>query len=432
MAAASPRPTLRGFWDALPTAGRWLLFDVAFTHIGRGMVLPFGIVYLHEVRHLSYAVAGALMALGPLIGLATTGPGGALVDRIGARLVLIWAGLTGAVASVIIGLSSTVPWLAVGMVVLGIGGGVVWPAASSLVASVVSGALRQQYFGVNFALLNLGIGVGGLLSGTFVDVLRPWTFTAIYLVDAVFSLVPVLVLLGPLRAVHGKAEAPEEDEAAASPSDYLGILRSGPMALVVGTALLASVIGYGQMEAGVPGFVREVAKASTRTLGYGFALNTIVIVALQFAVMKVIHGARRTRVLLGMVGLWSSAWIVLAGSGLSPGTWWASAAVVAYMALFGLGECFLQPSMPAIVNDLAPPHLRGRYNSLQSAAWTSGAIIAPLISGWLLSRHLPWVLVALTLVGCLALVGLILTLERRIPAHANGIAEHAPDGEPVS
>ena len=42
--------TLRAFWDQLSTEGRWLLSTVAVQTLGRGLTLPFTVIYLHEVR----------------------------------------------------------------------------------------------------------------------------------------------------------------------------------------------------------------------------------------------------------------------------------------------------------------------------------------------------------------------------------------------
>ena len=53
---------------------------------------------------------------------------------------------------------------------------------------------------------------------------------------------------------------------------------------------LAMFIGYGQMEAGFPAYARQVAEVSTRVIGLSFAVNTAVIVLLQFAVLARITG----------------------------------------------------------------------------------------------------------------------------------------------
>ncbi|GAA2714846.1 hypothetical protein ACFY2R_08485 [Micromonospora olivasterospora] len=58
-------------------------------------------------------------------------------------------------------------------------------------------------YGLNFALLNLGIGVGGLISGAIVDIARPTTFQLIYVLDAVSYLTPALILLTLPGSVTG-------------------------------------------------------------------------------------------------------------------------------------------------------------------------------------------------------------------------------------
>ena len=79
---------IRSFWDALPTEGRWLLSTVAVQTLGRGLTLPFTVIYLHEVRGFDLGLSGALMSLIAISGLVVTGPGGSLTDRYGARAVL--------------------------------------------------------------------------------------------------------------------------------------------------------------------------------------------------------------------------------------------------------------------------------------------------------------------------------------------------------
>ena len=128
-------------------------------------------------------------------------------------------GLLGAVAGLGIGATWTVfvlaihvafsiclPIAIVGAVLMGLSQSIGWSASNTFISALVRGPLRQRYFGVNFALLNLGIGVGGLMAGAFVDVARPVTFEAIFLLDAVLVLIPGVWLLGPLRHVHARAE----------------------------------------------------------------------------------------------------------------------------------------------------------------------------------------------------------------------------------
>lgn len=74
---------MRAFWSSLSVEGRWLLSTVVVQTLGRGLTLPFTIIYMHEVRGISLDLAGLLVAFIAVVALAVTGPGGALTDRLG-------------------------------------------------------------------------------------------------------------------------------------------------------------------------------------------------------------------------------------------------------------------------------------------------------------------------------------------------------------
>lgn len=410
---------MRTFWAALPTEGRWLLSTVAIQTLGRGLTLPFTIIYLHEVRGFDLGVSGTLMSVIAVTGLLVTGPGGTLIDRYGARRVLLF-GLTAMIAGcALLAFATTPVAAAIALVLIGVNFGVSWPGFNAVIASIVDGELRQQYFGVNFALVNLGIGVGGILGGFFIDVHRPETFTTIFLIDAAGSLVPMALLLGPLRHVrtHADPAQPQEEPA----EGYRQILRRPAVLWMTLLTFLAVFIGYGQMEGGFPAFARQVSGVSTQVIGFSFAVNTAVIVLLQFAVLKLIRGRRRTRVMQVMTLTWAVSWVLLGLTGLLPSSLAAAVGVLLFMGVFAFGETMLQPTVPAIYNDLASDRSRGRYNAINAAAFQGGAIAGPIAAGLLLGEgRQAWFIVAMVL-GALLICVLALALERRVPPAANGI-----------
>ncbi len=414
---------MRTFWAALPTPGRWLLSTVAIQTLGRGLTLPFTIIYLHEVRGFDLGVSGALMSVIAITGLVVTGPGGTLIDRYGARRVLL-AGLVAMIAGCTLLAFATSPTVAaIALVLIGVNFGVSWPGFNALIATIVSGELRQQYFGVNFALVNLGIGVGGIIGGFFIDVHRPETFTAIFLIDAVSSLIPMALLLGPLRHVRTHADPSAEHETEAE--GYRQILRRPAVLWLTLLTFLAVFIGYGQMEGGFPAFARQVSGVSTQVIGFAFAVNTAVIVLLQFAVLKLITGRRRTRVMQVMTLIWGFSWVLLGLTGLLPESLAAAIGVLLFMGVFAFGETMLQPTVPAICNDLASDRSRGRYNAINAAAFQGGAIAGPIAAGLLLGEgRQMWFIVAMV-AGSVLICVLAIALERRLPAAANGLAAPA-------
>lgn len=412
--------TLRNFWAQLPPAGRWLLCTTAFQVLGRGLTLPFTIIYLHEVRGFSLDVSGALMALIGAVALALTPLAGWLTDHWGARRMVIIGSVAQSIGAAVLAFAENLPVAVVGIVFIGICNAGGWSAFNVLISSLVEGAVRQQYFGINFALINLGIGLGGVVGGVWADVDRPITFTTIFLVDAVCMLIPVALMLGPLRHVHGRSEAPGDEAGTPSPT-YLAILRRPGVAQLAMISLVFAFVGYGQMEGGFPAFARQVSEVSTRVIGWAFALNTLVIVTFQFFVLRQIQGHRRTRVMVVLSGVWALSWVALGMTEFVPGGFAAAVLVMGFHLLFATGETMLQPTLPAITNDLAPAHLRGRYNALTAGAFQVGAIVGPLSAGFLLDHRLGSVFIAILVASCAVMAVSSVRLERRISPEANGL-----------
>lgn len=395
---------------------------MAIESLGSGLVMPFAVLYLHEVRGFPLELAGSLLGLPALVALLVVGPGGSLIDHLGARGVVVAGMIAQFLGNVTLAFATTPIVAVAGFILIGLAFGVFWPAFNTLIATVVPSPIRQRYYGLNFAMVNLGVGIGGALGGLFVDVTRPATFTTIYLVNAASFLAPLAVVLGPLRHVTGRVPAPPELAPTSRRPAYLTMLRDPALAPLAILSFVATFVGYAQLEAGLTAFARFTAEVSTRVIGFAFAANTVVIVLLQIVVLQAIEGRRRTRVLLLMSGVWAVAWILLGLSGLVPGTLGAAILVAGCAAVFGFGETLLQPTLPAITNDLAPDHLRGRYNAVLSASFQSAALAGPVIAGLLLARGQARVYLVVLLAGCALLAVLVLrVLERRIPPHANGV-----------
>ena len=419
MTETPTKAPLQAFWHDLPREGKLLLSVVVFEFIGTGLVLPFWVVYLHEVRDFSLTTAGLLLGIQPLTGLLAVGPGGAIIDRIGARRVLVAALLSVIAGEVVMAFAATFAVAALGMALSGLAFGVSWPASQTMIANVVPSAIRQRYFGVNFSLLNLGIGLGGLIGGAWLAVDKTWTFQVIYLADAVTFLPSLFLLLVPLRHIAGR---PEHDHDEVATPSYRDVLRLPGIPTLTLLTFVASFVAYAQLNTGMPAFARVVSEVSTQGLGIAFACNTLVIVVLQLVVLQRIEGRRRTRVMVVMALIWAFAWLLMGASGLVPGTLGATVLIAACASVFALGETLLQPTMPAMTNDLTTDRLRGRTNALTSGAFQLPMVLAPPVSGWLIGHHLQGAYVVLLVVGCLLVaVVAVVQLEPRITPAANGI-----------
>lgn len=426
------RPSIASFWHDLPREGRLLLSVVAFEFIGTGLVLPFWVVYLHEIRGFSLDVVGLLIAGMSAAGVVTSIPGGTLIDRIGPRRAMIGVLVASVVGEVVMAFAVNLPLAILGVAIVGGGFGLGWPAVQALVSSVVPSAIRARYFGMNFSLLNLGIGIGGVLGGVIVDVDRPATFQAMYLANAISYLPGLFLMLVPLRHVGGPVRVPHE-HADAPPVSYLAVLRAPAMGTLCALMFVSAFVGYAQLNSGMPAYARAIGEVSTRGLGLAFAANTLVIVLLQLIVLQRIEGRRRTRVIVVMAVVWSASWALLGASGLWPGTLSATLFVAACASVFALGETLLQPTMPAIVNDLAPDHLRGRYNGLTSGCFQGASILGPIVAGFMIGHSLHLEYLVVLVAGCALVAWLSVgRLERELDDRSNGLLTPAPEIMPAA
>lgn len=270
-------------------------------------------------------------------------------------------------------------------------------------------------------LLNLGIGVGGIIAATLVDVAEPSTFVALYLGDAATFLLYVLVLL-TLRGV-GVGPAPGTEGGEPSEGGYREVLRDRILIRLSIFALVLLTCGYGSIEIALPVFITIVNGLSVSWVAIAFTVNTVTIVALQLVSLRLMQGRSRSALMAIVAGLWGASWLIIGVTGLLP----VVAAVILICVstlVFAVGETLFAPIAPALVNDLAPDHLRGRYNSTQGLVWGVSGALGPGLAGVLLGAGLVAVWVAIVVTGCVAAGVLALrlrthltpTLDGRIPA----------------
>jgi MFS family permease len=92
----------------------------------------------------------------------------------------------------------------------------------------------------------------------------------------------------------------------------------------------------------------------------------------------------------------------------------AAAVIVIAGGIFAIGECLQGPTQQALIAQLAPDHLRGRYMALSTNSWSIGWIVGPALGAYVLQKE-PLALWPAAAGLCLAAGAAGLVLERRLP-----------------
>jgi MFS family permease len=409
------RVNLRKLLPDLPRQTWILLAGDSISFFGNGLALPFTIVYLVRVRGIPIEVAGLILSTRAGVSLVTSLIAGSIVDKVGARRVLIFSLLTSFVSALAF-IRVTEAWEGfIAAAILGVGWGSFWPSMQSMLVRSVQPHQRSAVFAVHYAALNLGIGVGGIVGGLLADIASARTFEMLYLLDAMTFLPTVVLLLTVLRKMGGAQPA---EEGAAAVGGYVDVLKDRLFLRIMGLTLMLTIVGYSQLESSFPAYATGPGGIGTAALGLAFAGNTFFIVVAQLVVLKRVEGARRTRAVSLMALSWAVCWSVTLAAGLIGGNA-AYAGFFLAMVVFAFGETLLSPTIPAMVNDLAPEQLRGRYNATYALGWSGGSIIGPAIAGFFLGADLATVFFIGLVGACLAAAILAVRLERHLPAEAN-------------
>jgi MFS family permease len=388
----------------------WILEAGFFLNaFGTGIAYPFLVIYLHNVRGLGLGTAGLVVAATGVTALVVGPIWGRAVDRFGPRGTLAAALVVGAAGYALFPLVEDARSAFLVACLVGIGSAGFWPSQSTLLARLAPPARRHAAYGVQRGMFNLGLGLGGMTGGLIASTADPETFTILFLLDAAATLGFALVIpFIPDPGFHR-----ERDRVDRPRRGYRQVLRDRPFVGLIGLNVVFVSAGYTQLEL-LPVFAKNEADVSERAIGFIFLASSITLVVCQLPVAKLVERRSRMRALAAMPALWALAWLIVEGGGL-----WleaAAAAVVFGLAavIFALGECLDGPARIALVADLVPDHLQGRYWAVSASSWDLGYVIGPAVGGLILAIE-PLALWPLAAAVCGIAVVATLALERRIP-----------------
>ncbi len=370
----------------LPRTIRLLLLGVLISGTGNGLVFSFLFIYLHQVRGIPAGIVGLISAYGAVVGLCLSPIFGSLIDHWGPKPVLMGSLIISALGIGSMGYIHNIPSALVVTTITALGGAAMWPSQSAIAAELTTPEQRPRYFGSQFAMMNLGMGLGGLVASLIVDTSHPQTFINLYRGDGI-SFLAYLFIVMSIRGVGHRTHA-ERKINSDRIDGWKSVLADKVFVKVWLISIGAVLCGYAQLEVGFTAFSSMIAKVQPSDIAWAFVANTLLIAVAQLWFVKKLANFDRTKSIAIAALLWAAAWVALAMAGIIRTQ--ALALIIICQVVFGFGEMVWSPIMPSIVNQLAPEHLRGRYNAASTSTWTIGTIMGPVIAGVLLGAHLQW------------------------------------------
>jgi MFS family permease len=410
--ATGERRTMRRNIRELPRPA-WFLVAGHFVNWFASFAIVFLVLYLTR-RGYSFAAAGVAVAAYGIGEMITGGLAGHLADRIGRRNTMAISMFASAAATLALyfvhgyGLILAVAFIA-GAATEG------WrPASRALMADVVPEGQRVTAFALVRLAGNLGIAGGSAVAGFLADRSFLWVFVTDAATSAVFGAFVLLAL--PQGRVTGRAEERER-------GGYRNILADRAFVMFLVSSAVISFVYFQGQSASLPLHVVRISHLAPSDFGLLLALNGLLVVALELPISAfTMHRPPKLMIALGflLVGL---------GFGLTALAH-TLPTLMATVVIWTLGEMVAAPVGYAYVADIAPEHLRGRYQGLYGVFWGTGSVTGPAIGTWLLAQSVTgfW-----ALCGALGLVASLMVLAGRPPGrHVRGrVKVVVPHTEPA-
>src|ERR1700687_5653925 len=383
----------------------------ALNYFGYGLVLPFEIIYLHQIRGFSTSTAGLVLAATMGTSAIVTLPTGALLDRYSAKAIVIAGSLASALRYAGLAYVDN-PWQSFACaIVSGAGLGLAGTANRNLVVTLVKPKQRAASFALNRVAGHFGIGSGTTVAGFLVAPAQQLSsFQILYFFDAVpfagFALI-VLAAVPSQRAVT----VPATD---ANGTRCRAVARDRLFLTVVALNLVLVVVGHTFFSNILSPFAKDHTPVGPAAIGSIFAINTAFVVIAQIPAVCAVARLRRTHAFAATSALFAAGLLAVLPATLINSELAATSLLAGVAIVFAIGECVHILVLGPLVADMAPAHLLRRYLSLYTLTFTISLAIGPAIGGLLLQTSPDAIWWGGALAAVLAGAGL-LRLGARIP-----------------
>ena len=333
---------------------------------------------LKEEFGVSYAALGAMLAVFYAVSGVMQTVAGFLVDRLGARAILLAGLALTAAGTLAAGLAPSFAWLVVAAAIGGLGNSVFHPADLAL----LNGKVDVSRLGYAFSVHGITGNIGWVLAPLFVvPIAQAHGWRAALVAAGVVGLA-ACALLATQRVLAGELRQPAAGAG--------GAAAAGIAPLLARPVLLAFLFFF-LYACALVGFQMFLTAALTALHGVSLGTASTALTAyLVGGAAGILAGGpvavrtrRHNRVAAIGVAVPAALSLVVAAGGLG------GSALIALMALIGFVLGSIGPSRDIIVRAIAPAEARGKvYGFVYSGLDLSG-LVAPLAFGWALDHGRP-------------------------------------------
>ncbi len=398
-----------GFPETRGTFGFLLVYIIdAF---GAGLFLPLSILYFQVATDIALPIIGLTLTIATVCTLPVTFATGSLVDRFGARRMTAASQYIQAIGFLGYLFVHSVPFLLLTALLVTAGTRMFYAAHTTLVVEIAAPHERDRWYGLIGAIRNVGLGGGGFLAG----IVLMMNDLNIYrlLIGSSFA---CYLMAGSLLLCQPEPRYRRAGRSEQAKSVHYGVVLRNRLFL----GFLISNVSFPlcglMLGTALPIYVTRAAHAPGWIVGAVLVMNALLGIGGQTLVVRLLEPYRRTRAIGVAALLWCGACGLFALALIIP-----RFLLIPYLflaaILYTLASLAYLPMASALVANLGPTELRGRYLATYEFSWGVASALTPALftALYAVAPALPWIVLAV--LTCASGMS-VLWLEQRLPAQA--------------
>jgi len=363
----------RNFWIVIAT----LFID----RVGGALIFPFIGLFITAKFQIGMTEIGQLFTIVAIAGIFGSMVGGAMTDKFGRKVVIIFGLVTSALSALILGFTEDMNIIYFTGGIIGLFGNIGGPAQQAMIADLLPREKQADGFGILRIAFNLAVTIGPAIGG----VLATYSYIWLFIIDAIASTITAIIVFFIIPET--KPEVAPDKSGESILETLGGYFKVGRDVLFMAFmfASILMTLAYIQMNTTLSVFLRDVHGIPDQGYGYLLSLNAGMVVLFQFWI------TRRIKHLPSMMVMVLGTLLYAIGFSMYG---FVSTYILFMMAMviITIGEMLVAPVGQALVANFAPQDMRGRYMAMFGFSWTIPFALGPLAAGLIMDNYNPnWI-----------------------------------------
>src|SRR3990167_8093945 len=385
----------------LVTIDYWVMLVMLFImKVGQFMMFPFLAIYLSSYAHISAAIIGVVVGVGPVVYGVVSLVAGVFVDRYGVRRAIAFSLFFSGILIYFFFYQHSIIWFFIMSALTGATRSFFDVGFKAYKISEATPEMRRFYFSLRYSVANSAAAVGPVLGAYFATSNSNLPFKIICITYLILFGISMIVL-------HDSAHAQQSKVSSAKPLQDLLVTIKNDRSLLLLVLISTIILGiYSQLDSTLPLYLSSTLPKGIQIYSLMLIINAVGCASLQVLVSHASQHYEEKAICIYAMILFATGYFIITLSLAVPALILASLIIV-------LAETLIMPHNDLLVSKIAPANRIGTYYGTTGLAMI-GVGVGPMIGGCIYVLLGPQAVFFTFGFLCLATIFLYIKLLQRI------------------